>query len=138
MSMPVVLEGAPEREKRDPEAERLRQLSAGERVEKLSTAEREVVEAMAGGLSPKEVAVKRGTSLATVRTQIKRAKKKTASRTINELVGLVCTVEAKKRERAAKAKRAAKGKRKGAAKGKGRGAAKAKSKRAGKGNRKPG
>lgn len=93
--MPAVLEKPSEREKADPEAEMVRQLSAAERVGRLTVAEREVAEAMAKGLSPKEVAVERGTSLATVRTQIKKAKKKTASRTLIELVGLVCRAERK-------------------------------------------
>lgn len=60
------------------------------RVRTLSPAEREVVEALARGLSPKEVATERGTSIATVRTQIKKAKKKSSARTLNELVALVC------------------------------------------------
>lgn len=64
------------------------------RVAGLSPAERDVVRALARGLSPKEVASERGTSLATVRTQIKRAKKKAAARTLNELVALVCMADA--------------------------------------------
>lgn len=103
--MSVVLEQPPElvepaplvKRRPDPEIARLRRLSAEERIGKLTHAERQVVEAMASGLSPKEVAVDRGTSLATVRTQIKRAKKKTGSRTLIELVGLVCLAESGKR-----------------------------------------
>lgn len=63
------------------------------RVGDLSPAERDVVLALAEGLSPKEVALDRGTSLSTVRTQIKRAKKKSTARTLSELVALVCMAE---------------------------------------------
>ena len=68
-------------------------LSPATRTSGLSPAEREVVRALARGLSPKEVASDRGTSIATVRTQIKRAKKKTAARTLNELVALICMAD---------------------------------------------
>lgn len=93
--MSSVLGTSPRRETKDLGEEELRSMSAQERVDRLTPAERAVVDAMAAGLSPKEVAVQRGTSLATVRTQIKKAKKKTASRTLIELVGLVC--QARKR-----------------------------------------
>ncbi|MBN9624033.1 MAG: helix-turn-helix transcriptional regulator [Actinobacteria bacterium] len=52
----------------------------------LSPAEREITEMLAAGLVPKEVAAARGTSLATVRTQIKHAKRATGARTLEELV----------------------------------------------------
>lgn len=60
------------------------------RMEKLTQAELEVLDALADGLSPKEVALERGTSVATVRTQIKMAKKKAQARTLNELVAVFC------------------------------------------------
>jgi DNA-binding CsgD family transcriptional regulator len=37
-------------------------------------------------MRPKEIAVRRGTSLATVRTQIRDAKRRSKARTIDELV----------------------------------------------------
>lgn len=52
----------------------------------LSPAEREVVALLAQGLAPKEIAARRGTSVATVRTQIKRAKRSAGARTLDELV----------------------------------------------------
>jgi DNA-binding CsgD family transcriptional regulator len=52
----------------------------------LSPAEREVVDLLANGLTPKEIAVARGTSLATVRTQIKNAKRTAGARTLDQLV----------------------------------------------------
>lgn len=55
---------------------------------KLTTAEREVIEMLAEGLAPKQIAHERGTSLATVRTQIKVAKRKSGAKTINELVAM--------------------------------------------------
>lgn len=65
-------------------------LSPGARVKRLTPAELEVVLCLAQGLSPKEIATERGTSIATVRTQIKKAKKKSEARTLTELVALVC------------------------------------------------
>jgi DNA-binding CsgD family transcriptional regulator len=53
---------------------------------RLSPAERAVVALLAEGLTPKQIAHARGTSLATVRTQIKRAKRSTRARTLDELV----------------------------------------------------
>ncbi|HST42356.1 MAG TPA: sigma factor-like helix-turn-helix DNA-binding protein [Conexibacter sp.] len=52
----------------------------------LSPAEAAVVALLADGLTPKQIAHERGTSLATVRTQIKRAKRATSARTLDELV----------------------------------------------------
>jgi DNA-binding CsgD family transcriptional regulator len=54
--------------------------------EALSPAERAVVGLLADGLTPKEIAVARGTSLATVRTQIKSAKRTSGARTLDQLV----------------------------------------------------
>lgn len=53
---------------------------------RLSPAERAVVALLADGLTPKQIAHARGTSVETVRTQIKRAKRATAARTLDELV----------------------------------------------------
>lgn len=53
---------------------------------RLSPAERAVVGLLADGLTPKQIAHARGTSVETVRTQIKRAKRATAARTLDELV----------------------------------------------------
>lgn len=54
----------------------------------LTRAERDVVTLLAEGLAPKQIALARGTSLATVRTQIKHAKRKTGARTLDELVAI--------------------------------------------------
>ncbi|MDO8213857.1 helix-turn-helix transcriptional regulator [Conexibacter sp. CPCC 206217] len=56
------------------------------RSPRLSPAEEAVVGLLADGLTPKQIAHVRGTSLATVRTQIKRAKRTTQARTLDELV----------------------------------------------------
>lgn len=56
------------------------------RPPRLSPAEQAVVGLLADGLTPKQIAHLRGTSLATVRTQIKRAKRTTQARTLDELV----------------------------------------------------
>lgn len=99
--MPVIAEEAPveRRETRvvlEPGVD-LRSLAPEARIASLSPAELQVVQAMVTGLSPKEVATERGTSIATVRTQLKRAKKKAAARTLNELVALVCLAELDKK-----------------------------------------
>jgi len=52
----------------------------------LTPAQREVVALLAAGRVPKEIAAERGTSLQTVRTQIKLAKRRTGARTLDELV----------------------------------------------------
>jgi len=52
----------------------------------LSAAQIEIVDLLASGLSPKQISFSRGTSLATVRTQIKQAKRKTGARTLEDLV----------------------------------------------------
>lgn len=51
----------------------------------LTRAERRVVEALAAGLAAKEIALKWGVTLATVRTHIRNAKRKTGARTLREL-----------------------------------------------------
>ncbi|MDW5597581.1 helix-turn-helix transcriptional regulator [Conexibacter stalactiti] len=62
-------------------------IATGESPERpLSPAETAVVALLADGLTPKQIAHARGTSLATVRTQIKRAKRATSARTLDELV----------------------------------------------------
>jgi DNA-binding CsgD family transcriptional regulator len=55
----------------------------------LTDSERAVVDMLAEGLAPKEIAALRGTKESTVRFQIKQAKKKTGTRTINQLVAIV-------------------------------------------------
>lgn len=55
-------------------------------VEPLTEAERAVVMMLRDGLLPKQIARQRGSSLATVRTQIKHAKRKTGARTLNDLI----------------------------------------------------
>jgi DNA-binding CsgD family transcriptional regulator len=55
---------------------------------RLTDAERRVVEGLAGGSAPKELAHHGGVSLATVRTHIKHAKRKTGARTLAELAAL--------------------------------------------------
>lgn len=55
----------------------------------LTPAEHQVTALLAGGMHPKEIASHRGTSLATVRTQLKHAKRKTRTRTLSELAALL-------------------------------------------------
>lgn len=52
----------------------------------LTPAQREIVALLAAGLNPKEIALRRGTSPETVRTQIKQARSKVGARTKDELV----------------------------------------------------
>jgi DNA-binding CsgD family transcriptional regulator len=54
----------------------------------LSTAELRVVTLLSSGRAPKQVAAELGVSVATVRTHLKVAKRKTHARTLTELVGL--------------------------------------------------
>jgi DNA-binding CsgD family transcriptional regulator len=56
---------------------------------RLTPAERRVVDGLTRGRAPKELAHEWGLSLATVRTHIKRAKRKAGARTISELVARV-------------------------------------------------
>lgn len=51
----------------------------------LTPAERRVVEALAGGLTPKQIAYAWGVKISTIRTHIKHAKVKTGARTLPEL-----------------------------------------------------
>ena len=67
-------------------------LTAGAR-EELTKAEREVVEALRDGRTPKQIAHDRGRSLATVRTQIKHAKRKVGARTVPELIARTCATD---------------------------------------------
>jgi DNA-binding CsgD family transcriptional regulator len=60
---------------------------------RLTPAERRVVNELASGRAPKEIAYGRGLSLQTVRTHIKRAKHKTGARTLNELVAMTAEDE---------------------------------------------
>lgn len=55
-------------------------------VAQLTEAESEVVALLREGRTPQQIALDRGRSLHTVRTQIKRAKRKVGARTINELI----------------------------------------------------
>lgn len=52
----------------------------------LTSSEREVVALLADGHRPKQIAQLRGVAISTVRSQIKAAKRKTGSRTIEELI----------------------------------------------------
>lgn len=52
----------------------------------LTPAQREIVDLLASGLTAKEIALRRGTSAETVRTQIKQARKKVGAKTKDELV----------------------------------------------------
>jgi DNA-binding CsgD family transcriptional regulator len=55
----------------------------------LTPTEIHVVERLAGGLAPKQIAREMNVALATVRTHLRNAKRKTAARTLRELAGLV-------------------------------------------------
>jgi DNA-binding CsgD family transcriptional regulator len=57
-------------------------------IEVLSTAERDVLALLAQGHAPKQAAYERGTAIATVRSQIAAAKRKTGARTLGQLVAL--------------------------------------------------
>lgn len=54
----------------------------------LTPAEREVVALLAQGHRPKQIALLRGVALSTIRSQIQAAKRKTGSRTIDQLVAI--------------------------------------------------
>lgn len=56
-------------------------------TEPLSSAELRVVELLAAGRAPKQIAVDLRIAVATVRTHLKRAKRKTRARTLSELAG---------------------------------------------------
>jgi DNA-binding CsgD family transcriptional regulator len=55
---------------------------------RLTAAERRVVEGLASGSAPKELAHRWGVSLATVRTHIMHAKRKTGARTLSQLAAM--------------------------------------------------
>lgn len=56
-------------------------------TEPLTPAELGVVELLASGRAPKQIALDLGIAIATVRTHLKRAKRKTRARTLSELAG---------------------------------------------------
>jgi DNA-binding CsgD family transcriptional regulator len=58
----------------------------------LSVAERDVLALLAQGRAPKQAAYERGTTIATVRSQIAAAKRKTGARTLGQLVALFAEV----------------------------------------------
>jgi DNA-binding CsgD family transcriptional regulator len=57
-------------------------------VRRLTPAERRVVQRLGEGLLAKQIALEAGVSVATVRAQIKAAKRKTGARTLGDLAGL--------------------------------------------------
>ena len=63
-------------------------------AELLSPAELRVVEGLAGGNAPKEIAHRLGVSLPTVRTHIKHAKRKAGARTLRELAAMAAQLHA--------------------------------------------
>jgi DNA-binding CsgD family transcriptional regulator len=56
---------------------------------RLTSTEIRVVEGLAAGMTPKQLAHEWGVALATVRTHIKHAKRKTGARTLRQLAGIV-------------------------------------------------
>ncbi len=66
----------------------LAQLPAPALAAALTPTERRVVEALASGRTPKELAARWGISITTVRTHIRHAKRKTRARTLSELAGM--------------------------------------------------
>lgn len=56
-------------------------------TERLTPAELRVVELLATGRAPRQIALDLGIAIATVRTHLKRAKRKTRARTLSELAG---------------------------------------------------
>ncbi len=62
--------------------------AAPPRAAALTPSERRVVEELAGGFTPKELAARWGVSIATVRTHIRHAKRKTRARTLSQLAGM--------------------------------------------------
>ena len=59
----------------------------------LTATERRVVEALAGGLAPKQIAREWGLALSTIRTHIKHAKRKTGARTLPELTAMTARAD---------------------------------------------
>ncbi|MBV9212719.1 MAG: helix-turn-helix transcriptional regulator [Actinobacteria bacterium] len=77
-----------------------RQLSRGDPAaiaSTLSHSEHQVVEILRAGLLPKQAASELGVSLATVRTHIANAKRKSGARTVEQLVGLIAEAGASTR-----------------------------------------
>lgn len=60
---------------------------------RLTTTERRVVEGLASGNAPKQLAHQWGVSLATVRTHIMHAKRKTGARTLSELAAMTAQAD---------------------------------------------
>jgi DNA-binding CsgD family transcriptional regulator len=56
---------------------------------RVTTAERRVIEALAAGKTPKQMAHDWGVSMATVRSHIRNAKRKTGARTLPELASML-------------------------------------------------
>ena len=54
----------------------------------LTATERRVVEALASGLAPKQIAYEFGRSVATIRSHLQRAKRKTGARTLPHLAAM--------------------------------------------------
>jgi DNA-binding CsgD family transcriptional regulator len=69
------------------------QLPAPSPASELTPTERRVVEGLAGGSAPKEIAFQWGVSIATVRTHIRHAKRKTRARTLSELAGMAARAD---------------------------------------------
>lgn len=61
-------------------------------VHRLSPAERRVIDLLAAGWRPKQVAARLGVSLPTVRSHIAAAKRKTGARTMEQLVGMAAAL----------------------------------------------
>jgi DNA-binding CsgD family transcriptional regulator len=59
----------------------------------LTPTERRVVERLAEGSAPKEIAYRWGVSIATIRTHIRHAKRKTRARTLSELAGMAARAD---------------------------------------------
>jgi DNA-binding CsgD family transcriptional regulator len=69
------------------------QLPAPSPASELTPTERRVVEGLAGGSAPKEIAFQWGVSITTVRTHIRHAKRKTRARTLSELAGMAARAD---------------------------------------------
>jgi DNA-binding CsgD family transcriptional regulator len=69
------------------------QLPPSSPAAELTPTERRVVEALADGSAPKELAYRWGVSIATVRTHIRHAKRKTHARTLSELAGMAARAD---------------------------------------------
>jgi DNA-binding CsgD family transcriptional regulator len=69
------------------------QLPSPSPATELTPTERRVVEGLADGSAPKEIAFRWGVSIATVRTHIRHAKRKTRARTLSELAGMTARAD---------------------------------------------